>query len=241
MSRSNEHGQPMGVPVDWAPRPRVAPVTLTGRTVKVEPLATVHVDDLADAFLGSPEIWTYSPFGPYADRAGIAAYVDALTANPDHVPFAVVVDGRAVGVECLMRIDERNGVVEVGGIVLGPALQRTTASTEAAYLLARHVFDDLGYRRYEWKCDSLNEPSRAAATRLGFAYEGRFRQALVYKGRNRDTDWFSITDGEWPALRASFEAWLDPANHGPAGQRHSLEDCRAAQEMGEAEAQANSA
>ena len=240
MSRSNEHGQPIGVPVDWAPRPRVAPVTLTGRTVTVEPLATVHVDDLADAFLGSPEIWTYSPFGPYADRAGIAAYVDALTANPDHVPFAVVVDGRAVGVECLMRIDERNGVVEVGGIVLGPALQRTTASTEAAYLLARHVFDDLG-SRYEWKCDSLNEPSRAAATRLGFAYEGRFRQALVYKGRNRDTDWFSITDGEWPALRASFEAWLDPANHGPAGQRHSLEDCRAAQEMGEAEAQANSA
>ena len=165
------------------------------------------MDDLAAAFLGHPEIWTYSPYGPYADRDGIASYVAASRGDP-HVPFVVVVDGRAVGVECLMRIDEVQGVVEVGAIVLGPSLQRTTASTEAAYLLARHVFDDLGYRRYEWKCDSLNAPSRAAAARLGFRYEGRFRQALVYKGRNRDTDWFSITDAEWPALGpASRPGW----------------------------------
>ncbi|RYP88923.1 N-acetyltransferase [Nocardioides guangzhouensis] len=229
MTRTNEHGQPIGAAVDWSPRPRVAPVTLTGRTVTLEPLAERHTDDLADAFLGHPEIWTYSPSGPYDDRTGVAGFVARHVADPDHVPLAVLVDGRALGVECLMRIDEVQGVVEVGGIVLAPSLQRTTASTEAAYLLARHVFDDLGYRRYEWKCDSLNEPSRAAAARLGFAYEGRFRQALVYKGRNRDTDWFSITDGEWPALRTAFEAWLDPSNHGPAGQRLRLEDCRAVQ------------
>jgi RimJ/RimL family protein N-acetyltransferase len=188
------------------------------------------VDDLADAFLGHPEIWTYSPSGPYADRDGIATYVAGHLSATTHVPFAVVVDGRAVGVECLMRIDEVQGVVEVGSIMLGPSLQRTTASTEAAYLLARHVFDDLGYRRYEWKCDSLNAPSRAAAARLGFTYEGRFRQALVYKGRNRDTDWFAITDAEWPAVRAGFEAWLDPANfgdeHGADDQRARLEDLR---------------
>ena len=226
MTRRNEHGQPIGDPVEWSPRPLVRPVTLTGRTVRLEPLAERHVDDLAAAFLGHPEIWTYSPYGPYADRDGIASYVATLLAATSHVPFVVVVDGRAVGVECLMRIDEVQGVVEVGAIVLGPSLQRTTASTEAAYLLARHVFDDLGYRRYEWKCDSLNAPSRAAAARLGFRYEGRFRQALVYKGRNRDTDWFSITDAEWPALRAGFEAWLDPANFGPDGQLARLEDLR---------------
>jgi RimJ/RimL family protein N-acetyltransferase len=226
MSRTNEHGQPIGDAVDWSPRPRVAPVTLEGRTVRLEPLAERHVDDLAAAFLGHPELWTYSPFGPYADRDGIATYVAALLGVTTHVPFVVVLDGHAVGVECLMRIDEVQGSVEVGGIVLGPALQRTTASTEASYLLARHVFDDLGYRRYEWKCDSLNAPSRSAAARLGFTYEGRFRQALVYKGRNRDTDWFAITDVEWPVVRAGFEAWLDPANHGPDGQRARLEDLR---------------
>ena len=227
MSRTNEHGQPIGDAVDWSPRPPVVPVTLEGRTVRLVPLAEDHVDDLADAFLGHPEIWTYSPSGPYADRGGIASFVAGHLSDTTHVPFVVVVDGRAVGVECLMRIDPAFGVVEVGAIVLGPALQRTTASTEAAYLLARHVFDDLGYRRYEWKCDSLNAPSRAAAARLGVTYEGRFRQALVYKERNRDTDWFSITDTEWPAVKAGFEAWLDPANHGPDGQRARLEDLRA--------------
>ena len=227
MTRANEHGQPIGEAVDWSPRPPVLPVTLTGRTVTLEPLAERHVDDLAEAFLGHPEIWTYSPSGPYDDRAGVAGFVARHLADPDHVPLTVLVDGRAVGVECLMRIEPAHGVVEVGGIVLAPVLQRTTASTEAAYLLARHVFEDLGYRRYEWKCDSLNAPSRAAAARLGFTYEGRFRQALVYKGRNRDTDWFSITDREWPAVKAGFEAWLDPANHGPDGQLARLEDLRA--------------
>ena len=122
-------------------------------------------------------------------------------------------------------VDADNGVVEVGGILLARTLQRTPASTEAMYLLAHHVFDALGYRRYEWKCDSLNEPSRIAAARLGFTYEGRFRNAVVYKGRNRDTDWFSITDTEWPRVRAAHEEWLDPANFDESGdQRTSLSD-----------------
>jgi RimJ/RimL family protein N-acetyltransferase len=204
-------------------------VTLTGRAVVLEPVGEQHADDLWRALcVESPDtLWTYLFSGPFADRAAFDAYLRSVVENPDMVALAVVVDGRALGHQCFLRIDPVMGSVEVGNIALGSALQRTTASTEAAYLLARHVFDDLGYRRYEWKCDSLNEPSRAAATRLGFAYEGRFRQAVVYKDRNRDTDWFSITDGEWPALRSAFEAWLDPANHGPAGQRLRLEDCRA--------------
>ena len=221
MSRHNEHGQPVGEAVDWSPRPPVAPVTLTGRTVTLVPLAEEHVDDLAEAFVGHPEIWTYSPSGPYADRAGIAGFVARHRADPDPVPLVVLVQGRAVGVECLMRIDPVHGTVEVGGIVLAPVLQRTTASTEAAYLLARHVFDDLGYRRYEWKCDSLNAPSRAAAERLGFKYEGLFRQAMVYKGRNRDTAWYSITDKEWPARREAFERWLSPQNFDEAGRQRN--------------------
>ena len=126
-------------------------------------------------------------------------------------------------------IDPANGSAEVGGIVYASALQRTTAATEAMVLMMQHVFDDLGYRRYEWKCDSLNEPSRAAAARLGFTYEGRFRQAAVYKERNRDTDWFSITDAEWPALRSAYAAWLDRANFDDAGRQvRTLEQIHAA-------------
>jgi RimJ/RimL family protein N-acetyltransferase len=118
-----------------------------------------------------------------------------------------------------MRIDPAMGVIEVGNIAYSPSLQRTPAATEAMYLMMRRVFDELGYRRYEWKCDSLNAPSRAAAERLGFRYEGLFRQALVYKGRNRDTAWYSIIDKEWPARKAAFEAWLDPANFDRDGRQ----------------------
>ena len=137
------------------------------------------------------------------------------------VTFALVADGVPAGIASLMRIDERNGVVEVGGIIYGPRLARTRAATEAIALLAAHVFDDLGYRRYEWKCDSLNAPSRAAAARLGFTYEGRFRNAMVYKGRNRDTDWFSITHAEWPAIAAGYTAWLAPDNFDDQGRRRT--------------------
>jgi RimJ/RimL family protein N-acetyltransferase len=161
-----------------------------------------------------------------ASRADFEAYVDRRIADPGLLSLAVVPHGRgAEGVVSLLRAEPAHGVVEVGGIVLGPPLQRTTAATEAMWLLARHVFG-LGYRRYEWKCDALNAPSRAAAVRLGFRYEGTFRHALVHKGRNRDTAWFSITDRDWAALAPAYERWLDPANfHHPAagtGQRVSL-------------------
>jgi RimJ/RimL family protein N-acetyltransferase len=131
--------------------------------------------------------------------------------------------GAGLGIAAYLRIDPAMGSAEVGSILYAAALQRTTGATEAMALMARHVFDDLGYRRYEWKCDSLNAPSRAAATRLGFRYEGRFRNAVVYKGRNRDTDWFAMTDGDWPGVKAAYAAWLDPENFEPDGaQRRSL-------------------
>lgn len=137
---------------------------------------------------------------------------------------------RAVGTLALMRIDPANGVIEVGSVTFSPLLKRTPASTEAQYLLMKYAFDTLGYRRYEWKCDDLNAPSRKAAVRLGFRYEGTFRQAIVYKGRNRDTAWYSIVDGEWPAVAAAFEAWLSPDNFDTQGsQRQSLTAIRAAQ------------
>jgi RimJ/RimL family protein N-acetyltransferase len=164
--------------------------------------------------------------GPFADLESFAASVAALHTIPAMVPLAIVLpDGPPVGIATFLRIDHANGTAEVGYISYGSALQRTTAATEAMYLMAAHVFDAVGVRRYEWKCDALNEASRKAAARLGFTYEGTFRQAVVYKGRNRDTAWFAITDGEWPQLRASFEAWLDPANFDDAGnQRSRLED-----------------
>jgi RimJ/RimL family protein N-acetyltransferase len=154
-----------------------------------------------------------------------------MAASEDPLHFAVVdlASGRAVGTLALMRIDAANGVVEVGHVMFSPHLQRTPLSTEAQYLLMRHVFDELGYRRYEWKCDSLNAPSRRTAQRLGFTFEGVFRQAIVTKGRNRDTAWFAVIDGDWPALRAAFEAWLAPDNFDADGhQRQGLAALRAA-------------
>lgn len=224
--RTNRFGQPVGEPVpDWSPRPAAEPVTLVGRTVRLVPLAIAHADDLFHALVeeSSPRLWTYLASGPFDDRRSFDRYLRSVVEHPGLAAMAVVVDGTALGHECLMRCDPTNGTVEVGNIALAARLQRTTAATEAAYLLMRHVFDDLGYRRYEWKCDSLNEPSRQAALRLGFGHEGRFRQAVVYKGRNRDTDWFAVTDTAWPRLRTSYEAWLDPANFdGEGRQRRSL-------------------
>jgi len=154
------------------------------------------------------------PHGPYPAFEPFRAWAEAAASRDDALCHAIIdlVSGRAVGVASLMRFDPAAGVVEVGGINYSPRLQRRPAATEAMYLLMRRVFDELGYRRYEWKCDSLNAPSRAAAQRLGFRYEGLFRQATVYKGRNRDTAWFSVIDSDWPALRTAFERWLDPSN-----------------------------
>jgi RimJ/RimL family protein N-acetyltransferase len=222
----NEFGQQVGDSVDWTPRAPLVAATLTGRTCRLEPLGEHHVDGLYDALCvdSPPSIWTYMPSGPFADKEAFAAFVAHLHAIPAMVPMAIVLPhGTTVGIATFLRIDQANGTAEVGHISYSSALQRTTAATEAMYLMAAHAFDVVGVRRYEWKCDSLNEPSRRAAARLGFAFEGVFRQAVVYKGRNRDTAWFAITDDEWPRIRAALQRWLDPANFDECGwQRTAL-------------------
>lgn len=228
---TNEHGQPIGAPLpDWKPRPRPPRTAIQGRYCRIEPLDPArHTQDLIAAFRQAPDdsLWTYLSVGPFADDAQYAAWVEKSAASEDPLCHAVIdqASGRAVGTLSLMRIDPANGVIEVGSVTFSPLMQRSPVSTEAQYLLMRRVFDELGYRRYEWKCDSLNAPSRAAALRLGFRFEGIFRQAVVYKGRTRDTAWFSIIDSEWPARRAVFERWLDPENFDASGrQRRSLSE-----------------
>ncbi|MCX6397597.1 MAG: GNAT family protein [Propionibacteriales bacterium] len=228
--RHNEYDQPVGDPVVWSPRPAVVPVTLVGRYCRLEPWTTRHLAGLyATTVQGSPtSSWTYLNTPSLASPAGLGSWLDGLAADPMVVPLVICEpDGNPVGTASYMRLDAANGSVEVGSIAYAAALQRTTAATEAMYLMMRHVFDDLGYRRYEWKCDSLNAPSRRAAERLGFTYEGTFRNALVYYGRNRDTAWFSITDTEWPAIRSALEAWLAPENFDAGGnQKASLGTAR---------------
>lgn len=228
--RRNEFGQPIGDPVAWSPRPQVVPVRLAGARCTVEPYDERHLDALVAALITdtSPRIWTYIPVPEMTGREALGEWLGSLAADRGSVPHTIsLADGRPVGVAAYLRLDEANGSVEVGGIVFAEELQRTTAATEAMYLMARHVFDDLGYRRYEWKCDSRNVPSRRAAERLGFRYEGTFRNALVYKGRNRDTDWLSITDAEWPSVREAFERWLDPGNFDAGGDQIARLDARA--------------
>ena len=220
-------------PLNWKPVPAPAPVTLRGRTVTLEPLsAERHAADLWQAVKGHDDLWDWMGDGPYATEEAFHAAIEQKQAAPGAVFLAIVpaATGRAAGYASYMRIDQDNGVVEVGNILLSPILQRTTAATEAMYLMARYIFDDLGYRRYEWKCNAENEPSRRAALRLGFTFEGIFRQHMVIKDRNRDTAWFSLLDREWPASKRAFEAWLDPANFdGEGRQRQSLPAIAAAQ------------
>ncbi len=223
----NALGQPVGAPVDLAlPRQRPPRSPMQGHWCAVVPLdPDAHAAGLYAAYAADTEgrIWTYLPQGPFADLAAFRAWMDATCLSDDPLFHTILVEGQPLGVASLMRIDPANGVIEVGNINYAPALSRTRAATEAMYLLMARAFDDLGYRRYEWKCDALNAPSRHAAARLGFTYEGTFRQAIVYKGRNRDTAWFSILDHEWPRLKAGFEAWLDPSNFDANGQqRHAL-------------------
>lgn len=234
MSEHTNHlGQPIGWPVpDWAPCERPPRSPIQGRYCRLEPLdVAAHGDDLWAAFSADAEgrMWTYLPSGPFADRAAFDAFLAPCESSEDPL-FHTVIDeasGRAVGFATYLRIEPKVGVIEVGFITFSPAMQRSRLSTEVMYLMMRRVFDELGYRRYEWKCDTLNAPSKAAAQRLGFRYEGLFRQATMYKGRNRDTAWFSILDSEWPAQRDAFERWLDPANFDDGGrQRRSLADLR---------------
>ena len=231
MTRTDAHGHPVGDPVDWKPAQHLGPTVLQGRWVTLEPLVPGHADDLANTICGPGDehLWTYLSDEPPADPA---SYVEARLADPGLATLAVRPRGGPVsGLASWMREDAANGSVEVGSIVLGRGLRRTTAATEAMVLMMGHAFER-GYRRYEWKCDALNAPSRTAAARLGFTHEGTFRQAVVYKGRNRDTAWFSVTDGEWARLRSAFEAWLDPANFDDpaagAGQRRRLSELVAA-------------
>lgn len=222
----NELGQPIGPAVPgWTARSQVGPVTLVGEHCRVEPLAKHHLPGLYDALaLRSPaSTWTYLKDGPFDGRTGFYLWLSALADDRGFVPHAVCdPTGGPLGIACYLRENAAYGTVEVGSIAFSAALQRTTVATEAMYLMARHAFE-LGYRRYEWKCDALNDASRRAAERLGFVYEGTFRQDVVYKGRNRDTAWFSITDEEWPVRRAILEAWLAPANFDEQGrQRRSM-------------------
>lgn len=197
-------------------------VTVAGQWVTLEPLSAArHGRDLWQAVEGHDEVWAYLADGPYESEAALAGALAAKETGAAARFFAILPEagGVAKGYASLMRMDPANGVVEVGNILLSPELQRTRAATEAMYLMARHVFEDLGYRRYEWKCNALNLPSRRAAARLGFAFEGIFRQHMVIKGRNRDTAWFAMLDGEWPERKRVFETWLSRANFDAAGRQ----------------------
>ncbi|HWF48746.1 MAG TPA: GNAT family protein [Bryobacteraceae bacterium] len=215
--------------VDSRPAQRPRPIILEGRIVTLRPIQPDG--DAEELYTGShgPEaeqLWRYLSEGPFPDRASFDANLSKKAVSPDRVFFTIVdrASGRAVGQACYLRIDPANRVIEVGHILYTPALQRTAGATEAMYLLARHAFEDLGYRRYEWKCNALNSPSRRAALRLGFTFEGVFRQHMIVKGRNRDTAWFAMLDSEWPARKGAFERWLDPSNFDSVGrQKKSLQ------------------
>jgi RimJ/RimL family protein N-acetyltransferase len=222
-------GQPIGAPLPaWTARPLPPRTALEGTFCRVEALDPArHGPDLFTALREDAEgrIWTYMPYGPFEKLDDFLVWMKATCVGTDPLFHAIVdrASGRALGMASYLRIEPRVGVIEIGHINYAPRLQRRSAATEAMVLMLRRVFEELGYRRYEWKCDALNAPSRAAAERLGFTFEGIFRQATIYKGRNRDTAWYSIIDGEWPALATAYARWLSPANFDSAGrQRTSL-------------------
>jgi RimJ/RimL family protein N-acetyltransferase len=217
--------QPTGTPLpDWTARPRPPRTVMHGRFCRVEPLEPArHADALfsANQLDRAGRNWTYLFQEPLQTLDAYHAWLKQIAPGDDPLFHAIVdaTTGKAVGVATFMRIDPAHGVIEVGNINYSPLLQRTAAATEAMFLMMRRVFEELGYRRYEWKCDSLNAPSRSAAVRLGFQYEGLFRQAVVYKQRNRDTAWFSIIDAEWPRLKRAYEHWLAPTNFDARGRQ----------------------
>ena len=223
----NRLGQPIGYPVpDWQPRPRPPRTPMEGASCRIEPLdpgrhaAELHEANSADA---EGRMWTYMAYGPFDNLDHYRGWMTASCLGDDPMFHAVIdkASGKALGAASYLRIDAAYGVIEVGHIAYAPALQRTLAATEAMYLMMARVFDELGYRRYEWKCDALNAASRAAAERLGFRYEGVFRQATLYKGRNRDTAWYAVVDSGWPAVKAAFQAWLAPDNFDEAGRQRT--------------------
>lgn len=230
----NDLGQPVGFPVPhWRACPRPPRSSMVGSHCRLDPLdPDLHAEQLYQAYAmdAAPEGWTYMGYGPLNTFEEYHGWLMANCVGDDPF-FHIITDltrtdlmrteavGVAVGVASFLRIEPGVGVIEVGHIHYSPQLQRTPAATEAMYLMMRRVFDELGYRRYEWKCDALNAASRRAALRLGFTFEGIFRQATIYKDRNRDTAWYSIIDSEWPMLKQGYEAWLDPANFDVQGQQ----------------------
>lgn len=224
VQRVNALGQPIGEPVSGTfPRPAPPQTPMPGRFCSVVPLdAQRDAPDLFRAFGSDAEgrNWTYLPYGPFEAEAPFTEWLQASCTGADPM-FHTVLDGTgsAVGMASYLRIAPEAGTIEVGHIHFSPLLQRKPQATEVMYLMMRRVFDELGYRRYEWKCDALNAPSCRAAERLGFTFEGIFRQATHYKGRNRDTAWFAILDSEWPRIRDAFETWLAPENFDDAGQQ----------------------
>jgi RimJ/RimL family protein N-acetyltransferase len=214
-------GQPVGLPIDPRPALRPGPVTLKGRYGRLEKLGAQHAADLWAAFAGHDQVWTYiSSDGPFTNAAEFSAFVAKRAAADDPYAYAIINAGdHAVGYVTLLRIVPQMRVIEVGHVLYSPALQRTPLGTETQYLLARYIFETLGYRRYEWKCNAHNAPSRRAALRYGFVYEGTFRQHMIAKGRNRDDAWFSMLDGEWPARKHNFERWLASENFDNEGRQ----------------------
>ena len=221
----NEYGQMIGEPVDNTPGVLPSLARIEGQYTILEALSVEkHAEDLLSVYgPGTPrEMWTYLFQEPVADMEELVSLLNQMLARKDRFYYAIVdkATGKALGTFSLMRIDQNNRVVEVGTVIFSPKLRGTRIVTEAQYLLARYVFEELNYRRYEWKCDALNLPSRKAAERLGFVYEGTFRQAVVYKGRTRDTDWLSMIDKDWPPVKTRLEAWLSPENFDKNGQQY---------------------
>jgi RimJ/RimL family protein N-acetyltransferase len=217
---------PLGPIVDATPALKPERVQLVGRHITLAPLAPAHAAELYGPAHGAERepLWAYMGDGPYADETAFGAAIAAKAASLDPLYFAALDKrGRPDGYLSLMRIEPANRVIEIGNILFTPALQRTRAATEAVFLIARYVFDTLGYRRLEWKCNALNAPSRRAALRFGFGFEGIFAQHMIVKGRSRDTAWYAMLDRDWPARKAAFERWLAPGNFDPDGrQREAL-------------------
>jgi RimJ/RimL family protein N-acetyltransferase len=225
MNNTNELGQSVGFPVEgWRPRPRPPRNAMAGRYCAVEPLQPgIHAADLYQAYMEDKEhrVWTYMSYGPFHTFENYRSWLESYC-NGDDPLFHAVIDlktSRATGVASYLNVKPDVGVVEVGHINYSPRLQKTPAATETMFLMMRRAFDELGYRRYEWKCDALNAASRRAAERLGFVFEGVFRQATIYKSRNRDTAWYSIIDAQWLALKSAFERWLEPGNLDAQGRQ----------------------
>ncbi len=219
-------GLPIGAEVDASAAERPKRATLRGRLATVVPLdAAAHEEALYEGTHGPDreKLWLYMGAGPFGDRASFRTYLDKLATSDDPLSFTIIANasGRAAGHASYMRMAPEHRVIEVGNIFYTTSLARSAAATEAMYLMAKHIFEDLNYRRYEWKCNALNEPSRRAALRLGFSFEGIFRQHVIQKGRNRDTAWFAMLDHEWPARKARFEAWLRPENFDESGKQRA--------------------